>query len=158
MLPLLKICFLFIILYGNVNINAQTNYTNAFGVSIGDASGLTFKHMLNTKKGIDLSMGFPAFNGVLVSGLYEIHHGLNETDLLLYYGCGAHIGTRNYGRYHHQTGSIGIDGIIGAEYSFTEAPINIAIDWKPSINFASDFGIWPFGFGVSLRLIIAQPI
>src|SRR5450759_676759 len=59
-----------------------------------------------------------------------------------YYGGGAHIGFYN-GNYVYWGNNgttytiIGIDGILGIEYTFSEIPINIGIDWKPALNLLS---------------------
>ena len=46
---------------------------------------------------------------------------------------------------------IGIDGIIGLEYSFTEIPINVSIDWKPVLNIIGYSGFWGDGGALSVR-------
>jgi hypothetical protein len=46
--------------------------------------------------------------------------------------------------------SFGIDGVLGLDYKFNGAPINMSIDWQPSFDFTySEFaGNWG---GISLR-------
>ena len=75
-----------------------------------------------------------------------------------YYGGGAHIGFWNGNNVKWGTAGtsytvIGIDGILGIEYSFSEAPINIGIDWKPAINIIGYTGFWGDGGALSIRYI-----
>ena len=74
-----------------------------------------------------------------------------------YYGGGAHIGFWNgnssWGERDRAYTIIGIDGIIGIEYNFTEAPINIGLDWKPAINLTGYTGFWGDGGALSVRYI-----
>jgi hypothetical protein len=48
---------------------------------------------------------------------------------------------------------VGLDGILGLEYSFVGIPINISVDWKPAFNFAGHSGFWADGGAISIRYI-----
>jgi hypothetical protein len=48
---------------------------------------------------------------------------------------------------------IGVDGILGLEYNFSEVPINISIDWKPAFNLVGYSRFFGDGGALSLRYI-----
>ena len=75
-----------------------------------------------------------------------------------YYGLGAHIGFwdgnyTNWGTPGENYAVIGVDGIIGLEYNFSEIPFNIGLDWKPAINIIGFTGFWADGGALSIRYI-----
>jgi hypothetical protein len=47
---------------------------------------------------------------------------------------------------------MGIDGILGIEYTFDDAPINLGLDLKPSLNLFGYTGLWA-EFGLSARYV-----
>ena len=125
---------------------------------MGYRRGLTLKHFVGSKAAFEgiLSTRWSGFD---ITGLYEIHNIAFEVDRLRwYYGGGAHIGFWNgdnvtWGDEGSSYTVIGIDGILGIEYSFSEAPINIGIDWKPAINLVGYTGFWADGGALSIRYI-----
>jgi hypothetical protein len=137
-------------------VKAQ-EYKTALGIRAGLSSGLTIKHFKSRSA---------AFEGLLTTrwagfdftGLYEVHNRAFDVDHLnWYYGGGAHIGFYNgdnvtWGRAGAGYTVIGIDGIIGIEYTFSEIPINLGIDWKPAINFVGYSGLWSEG-AISARYV-----
>ncbi|MOA64483.1 hypothetical protein D3C78_1905470 [compost metagenome] len=73
-------------------------------------------------------------------------------------GGGAHIGSYRY-KYNHDDYhevNFGLDGILGLEYTFSGAPINIGIDWKPELNFTGYEGFYPDNFALSIRFTFGR--
>ena len=101
---------------------------------------------------------FSRWHGFDITGLYEIHNqAFDKTISGWFYGFGAHIGFYNgdyvrMGRPGSTYNVLGVDGIIGLEYSFTEAPINLGLDLKPALNLIGYTGFWA-DFGLSVRYI-----
>ena len=124
------------------------DYSTAIGVRLGTGTGLTVKHFIN-KKGAIEGMLLTRWPGFDITGLYEIHGEAFETNHLnWYYGFGAHIGFYNgdyveWGSPGSTYTVFGIDGIIGIEYTFREAPFNLGIDFKPMLNLVGYTGLWP---------------
>jgi hypothetical protein len=116
-----------------------SSYTTAIGVKIYPGA-LSVKHFTSTNKAIE-GLGYFWQYGFRVTGLYEIHGDINGAPGLKWYvGPGAHIGTWNDKWKKDYPGresglQLGIDGVLGLDYKFKGAPINLSFDWQPSFNF-----------------------
>ena len=138
-------------------VSAQ-DYNTGVGLRAGLSQGLTLKHFIGDKAALEgiLSTRWQGFD---ITGLYEIHNEAFEVEHLnWYYGGGAHIGfwdgdNVSWGDPGSTYTIIGIDGILGIEYNFTEAPINISLDWKPAINIIGNSNFWGDGGAISIRYI-----
>jgi hypothetical protein len=88
-------------------------------------------------------------------GLFEIENIMGGIDgLCWYFGPGAHIQFEEGTRFYAGSYYFGIDGVIGVDWKIRNAPINISLDWQPSLdfdqskNFKGGFG------GLGLRYVI----
>jgi len=138
-------------------VNAQ-DYRTGVGLRGGTYNGLTIKHFLGERTAVEGLLS-TRWGGFEITGLYEIHNPAFEVDRLKwYYGLGGHIGfyngnKTNWGTYGTSYTVIGVDGILGLEYSFTEFPINVGIDWKPAFNFVGYSRFFGDGGAFSIRYI-----
>jgi len=134
------------------------DYKTGLGLRAGTSPGLTVKQFLNRKAAFEGLVTFK-WGGLDISGLYEVHNMAFEVDQLnWYYGFGAHIGfwdgsNTPWGHYDRSYAVIGAAGILGIEYSFSEVPINVGIDWKPVLNIVGDPGLWADEAAISVRYI-----
>jgi hypothetical protein len=127
----------------------SSTYRTALGVKIWDGGGITLKHFFNEKNAGEL-IGYFWYRGVRFTGLYEIHGDINgATGLKWYVGPGAHIGF--YNDKYGGGGVIGIDGVIGLDYKINSAPINLSLDWQPSLEFGSSRGFTGGWGGLGIR-------
>lgn len=137
-------------------VSAQ-EYKTGIGLRGGFSSGLTIKHFTNRKVALE-GLLTTRWQGFVITGLYEVHNqAFDVAHLNWYYGGGAHIGFYNGNYVYWGTNGttytiVGIDGILGIEYTFSEIPINIGIDWKPALNLIGYSGIWSEG-GISVRYV-----
>jgi len=137
-------------------LNAQ-DYNTGIGFRFGTGNGFTVKHFFNESGSVE-GMLTTKWHGFDITGLYEKHDRAFEADRLRwFYGFGAHIGFYNgdyveWGSPGSTYNVLGIDGIIGLEYSFTEAPINLGIDLKPALNIIGYTGFYA-DFALSVRYI-----
>lgn len=138
-------------------ITAQAQpYETGIGLRGGFSSGLTVKHFLNETTAVEgiLSTRWRGFN---ITGLYEVHKSPFAVDgLSWYYGGGGHIGfwDGSHTSWADDNASytvIGIDGVLGLEYSFVEVPLCISLDWKPAMNLIGYSGFWGDGGALSIR-------
>jgi len=139
-------------------VHAQ-DYSNAIGFRGGLSNGITGKHFLGNNSAVEGILA-TRWNGLNVTALYELHKfNMFDTERLnLYYGAGAHIGFWNGAEVKWVDDSatyvvLGIDGIVGLEYNFTEVPLNVSIDYKPAFNLIGVTGFWGDEFALSLRYI-----
>ncbi len=133
----------------------SSSYKTALGVKVWDGGGISLKHFFNKNAG-EL-IGYFYGHGFRLTGLYEIHGPISgATGLKWYLGPGAHIGfyDGHHGNHFHYDDHththIGIDGVIGLEYKFRGAPINVSIDWQPAFEFG-DGGIYGNWGGLGIR-------
>jgi hypothetical protein len=139
--------------------NAQ-DYNTGIGLRGGFANGITIKHFVSSKAAFEGIIA-SRWRGLELTGLYEVHGRAFQTERMKWYiGFGAHVGFWN-GDYTHkywgESGTsytvVGLDGILGLEYSFVEVPFNIGIDWKPAFNLVGYPGFWADGGALSIRYI-----
>ncbi len=144
-----------IILFSTFALNAQSqstnssSYTTALGVKVWDGGGISLKHFFNDRNAGELIAYF--YNhGIRFTGLYEIHGPIEGVSGLKWYiGPGAHIGF--YNTKHGDGAFIGIDGVLGLDYKFNGAPINISLDWQPSFEFGDNRGFVGSWGGLGIR-------
>lgn len=134
--------------------NAQ-GYDNAIGGRFGAANGVTFKTTLGGNKMVDLIANFRSnstYSYFRVTGLYEIYNPINNAaGLNWYYGLGGTVGTVKYKPTRDNDLYLGVDGVLGLDYKFADAPINLSLDWKPAIGLVPDTDFDASGVGLSLR-------
>lgn len=135
-------------------IKAQ-NYKNAIGGRFGVANGITFKTFTSGNRAWDLIANFrdtKAYSTFRFTALYEIHNSLGgEPGLQWYYGGGGTVGTFKWKPGNENDIYVSADGVLGLDYKFTGAPINVAIDWKPALELTPNTGFDEKGFGLSIR-------
>ena len=97
------------------------DYKTAIGAKLWTGGGISVKTFINFDR-----------YGTRITGLYEIHGNLSSEGALKWYvGPGAHVGL-----YKGIT-AVGIDGVVGIDYKFTNMPLNLALDWQPSFELGS---------------------
>lgn len=155
---------LFVLIGGlTLTANAQNDYDQAIGLRGGPANGITYKKALGEGTYLE-AMASLRWGGFIVTGLYEITQNLDTQSPRFnwYYGFGGHVGFWS-GYYNNNLWFdedrnefmvVGADGIIGIEYTFEEAPINISADWKPVINLIGADNFAGFNSGaISVRYV-----
>lgn len=145
---------------------SEAGYTTSVGIRGGFTSGISLKHFITSTAALEGIVG-TRFNGLSITGLYEIHkaNALQVPNLTWEYGIGGRLGYyygRNYyrGRPHGWDGryltAVGVVGIIGLEYRLDEIPFTVSLDLMPNIY----LNHWDYGFrnfidaSFSLRYIL----
>ncbi len=147
---------LFLITLSLLSQNANAQYKHAIGGRFGAANGISFKTFNhNYDRALDLILNFQSRNDYSYfrfTGLYEIHQDIENADgLRWYYGFGGTLGSRNYKPTDNNELLLGIDGVIGLDYKFNGVPINLSLDWKPTLEVAPNTGLNAEGVGLSFR-------
>lgn len=153
-----KIVFAIVLLWCGISSGAQssstskgTDYQTALGVKVWDGAGITLKHFISQDRAVE-AIGYFYKRGFRLTGLYEIHGDISGASGLKWYvGPGAHLGFYNNKYYNENKVVLGIDGVLGLDYKFNTAPINISLDWQPSFEFASGFGFNGNWGGLGIR-------
>lgn len=137
--------------------NESSSYTTALGVKLwGDGGGISFKHFVSPNRALE-GIAYFWSRGTRITGLYEFHFDFaGAPGLKWYVGPGAHVGFYNtyYDKYYPYGNSgsyIGIDGVLGLDYKFTGAPINLSLDWQPSFEFGPYRGFVNSWGGLGIR-------
>lgn len=141
-----------------VSLNAQ-NYYTGIGFRGGLSNGLTIKHFVDADKAIEGIIA-ARWGGVLITALIEFDNDFNAEGLTWYYGAGAHIGfwdtPKNASWWNDgdvTSPIVGVDGILGIEYTFPRFPISLSLDWKPAINLIGFTGAWADSGAMSIRYV-----
>jgi len=144
-----------VLLFGAINTQAQSksmnssSYKTALGVKVWDGAGVSLKHFFTGNQAGEL-IGYFWRDGVRVTGLYEIHGDFQGAPGLKWYiGPGGHIGF--YDARYGDGVFAGIDGVIGLDYKFRGAPINVSLDWQPSFEFGDGRGFTGSWGGLGVR-------
>jgi hypothetical protein len=139
--------------------NETSSYNTALGVKVwGNGGGISVKHFIGDNHALE-GIGYFWSGGIRVTGLYEFHFDIaGAPGLKWYVGPGAHVGfyndkyyDPNYSNGNGSGAYIGIDGVLGLDYKFTGAPINLSIDWQPSFEFGSNRGFVNSWGGLGIR-------
>lgn len=134
--------------------NAQ-DYRNAIGGRFGTANGITFKTTLGSNKMLELIANFrnnDGFKYFRVTGLYEIYNPIQGAQgLNWYYGIGGTVGSRTRTFDDRNQAYLSVDGVLGLDYKFTEAPLNLSLDWKPAVELAPGTNFDSSGLGLGIR-------
>lgn len=151
----MKILLVIALTAGSMNVAAQSmgrTYTTALGVKVWDGGGISLKHFISPSVALE-GIGYFWYRGARITGLYEFHFDINGAPGLKWYiGPGAHLGFYNDNLPYNERGGTfaGIDGVLGLDYKFNNAPINMSLDWQPSIEFGNRGFVGGWG-GLGIR-------
>jgi len=136
-----------------------------YKTAIGIKGGFPYYGSLNLKHFFGASAGEFRLGGgrhdFFIQGLYEKNYGLGQ-GFEWYWGVGGHLGFWNYGyneghyyknKYYDRGSYGGIDGVLGIEYTFTEIPLNLAVDAGPAVNIFPYTDVY-FGAAIAARFAI----
>ena len=151
----MKRIFVLVLFTALLSIQAVAQeYKTSLGLRAGWPYGLTVKHFLNKTNALEGILA-SSWQGFVVTGLYENENWTgNYPGLNWFWGAGAHIGFWDNNPHVNTTGSVlGIDGIIGLEYTFDEIPLNLSVDLLPSLNIFGTLGWGGLGAALSIRYV-----
>ncbi len=144
--------------------NAQT-YRTALGARLGHPLSASYKTFLAaSSNAIEVHVGtwgYSRYRRMNASVGYQVHRPIPDLEgLMWYFGAGGSVFFWNWKGDHGEgelNTSFGIQGYLGLDYAFSDAPINISVDWVP-LFFVNGYGNGFSGtFGaVGVRYILAR--
>jgi len=154
-----KYLFTLVILFGLLNFTYSQDYRTAVGLRLGYPGAISYKTFVSESSAFEGYAGFRGYDGfsnVLVVGLlYQKHNDINldgVSGLKWYYGAGGNISLTSGGS------GIGISGVLGLDYSFDDIPLNLSLDWIPTVILAgrSYSGFTPSFGAFTARYILTR--
>ena len=137
----------------SLTANAQ-DYKNAIGGRFGSANGVSFKTGLNKNAMLELIGNFRSNKGysyIQVTGLYEVYNPIAGAEgLNWFYGGGATIGSVKVKGFDGDV-YLGANGVLGLDYKFKAAPINLSLDWIPTFQLTPSTGFYSGDIGLGIR-------
>ncbi len=128
-------------------------YKKAIGIKFPVGTGLSYKKFITPKAAMEFQALY-AREHFRLSGLYEFHFPFAKAEGLSWYvGPGAHLGfyKNEFQKSYNSRMDIGIDGVLGLDYKFNGIPINVSLDWQPSVSFSGNSGTNAAYGGVAIR-------
>jgi hypothetical protein len=131
-----------------------TGYNTVAGIRLGSAPGITGKTAIGGRMAVE-GLITTRWDGVILTGLAEVTSPIVKTQGLGWYiGGGAHVGFWDFpGSDTGTEFALGVDGILGMEYTFVDIPLNLSLDWKPMFNIVSETTFVWDDFALSVRYV-----
>ncbi len=138
-------------------------FKTAIGARLGSPLSISFKTHINESNAIELIAGRRGYTGYgwwNVGAAYQIHKPLEIGDidgLQYYFGVGASAFFWNYDDvfFDETTTSMGIQGYLGAQYTFENTRISVTTDWIPTYFVSSFIAGFGGGYGgVGIRYVL----
>ncbi len=137
----------------------QSEYKSAIGLRFGYPVSLSYKTFISEPGAIEAFVGFRSWSGysrISLGALYQHHMQFPDVEgLKWYFGGGASVGFNNYSDSAYDdesTFGIGIIGCLGLDYKFANAPVNLSLDWTPTVI----IGGYGDGFGAGYGALSAR--
>ena len=146
------------------SIHAQ-DYSSAIGARLGSPLSASYKMFINDNgHAVEGIAGFRSYSGyswVTVGAAYQLHNDISSVDgLYWYYGAGVSAFFWSFNNdfiagADQSSLSLGLQGYLGLDYTFAGAPVNVSVDWVPTVfigGFGSGFGA---GYGaLAVRYVL----
>lgn len=145
----LKFACVAAILFLSISIKAQ-DYRLGLGARFTNAqatvnNAISLRYFLNQRTALE---GLVSFDPFTIGVLYERFQPLAGSRLNWFIGGGGYVSLNN------NDNVLGAAGIIGLDYSFKNAPVNISLDWKPELNLIEDVNFEAAAVGLGIRFIL----
>jgi hypothetical protein len=158
---IIKLTLFCLLLLSFRSVNAQHDYETAIGIRINGGAGVTLRHDLGNSKSME-GILYMRWGGIDLTGLFQVNYPVfKEPGFRAYFGIGGNVGVfdSDKGPWFDEDddGSqvvAGVDGQIGLEYTFKNFPLNLSIDWKPTVYLLGEQDIYAGDVGLSVRYVL----
>jgi hypothetical protein len=140
------------LLFCNRQTASAQDYRLGLGIRLSNAtptlnSSFSGKYFISERSAVEGLVSFGSRFGV--GALLELHQNFAGTPgLRWFYGAGGYVGWQDKETYFGPT------GILGLDYKFPNAPVNLAIDWKPELDIIPDINFVPDAFAFTIRFTL----
>jgi hypothetical protein len=145
----ITLCLVCLTIGGLFNYASAQDYKVAIGVRLSSASptlsnSVSVKYFMDDQNAVEGLVSFGSRFGI--GGLYERHTLIGATPAFTwFYGGGGFIGFQNNNTY------VGPQGVVGLDYKFPNAPLNLSLDWKPELDIIPAIDFVPDAFALTVR-------
>jgi len=145
----IAICILLLVTSSCINRLSAQDYKLAMGIRFSSASptlsnSFSVKYFMDETNAVEGLISFGTRFGI--GGLYERHQLIGGTPAFTWFwGLGGYVGWQDNNTFLGPTGAIGLD------YKFSNAPLNLSIDWKPELDILPNINFVPDAFGITAR-------
>jgi hypothetical protein len=146
---IISLCVVCLAFGSLINRLSAQDYKVAIGVRFSSASptlsnAVSIKYFMDESNALEGLVSFGTRFGL--GALYERHQLIGGTPAFKwFYGGGSYIGFQD-GRTW-----LGPTGIIGLDYKFQNAPLNLSLDWKPELDLLPTIDFVPDAFALTAR-------
>jgi len=133
------------------------DFSTSVGARLGSPLSASIKHFISDVDAIEAFVGYRGnrrYNWISINGAYQRHRSFGLSDefapLNWYYGAGAGVYFYSYDfgplfmDDDYATAAIGLSGYLGLQYPFQSIPLEVTVDWVPTLFLGSGFNR---GFG-----------
>jgi len=144
----------FLTISGLYNRLSAQDYKLAIGLRFSTAAptlnnGISVKYFIDSSNAVEGLLSFGSRVGI--GGLYEKYQLIGGTPAFTwFYGGGAYVGFENGQTWFGPTGVVGLD------YKFSSAPVDLSLDWKPELDIVPSINFVPDAFGLSARFVFGH--
>ena len=151
-----KVLFIAILLVIMLVVAKGQDYRTSIGIRAGVPYGLTIKHFMSEEHAFEGILA-SRWGGFAITGLWEKEYWTGEyPGLNWFWGLGAHVGFWDNTPYYNSintNATVGVDAILGLEYTFDEIPLNLSLDLLPSVNLIGYSGWNGINGALSIRYV-----
>jgi hypothetical protein len=146
---IIPLCLVLLVVSSLFNSVSAQDYKVAIGVRFSSASptlsnSVSVKYFLDESNAVEGLVSFG--NRFGIGGLYERHQLIGGTPAFKwFYGGGGYVGFQDGQTW------LGPTGVIGLDYKFQNAPLNLSIDWKPELDIVPSINFVPDAFALTAR-------
>jgi hypothetical protein len=146
---IIPLCLVFLAASGLFDRVSAQDYKVAIGVRFSSAAptlsnSVSVKYFMDESNALEGLVSFGDRFGL--GALYEKHQLIGGTPAFKwFYGGGGYIGFENGQTW------LGPTGVVGLDYKFQNAPLNLSLDWKPELDIIPKINFVPDAFALTAR-------
>ncbi|MDF2192816.1 hypothetical protein [Paraflavitalea sp. CAU 1676] len=132
--------------------SAAQDYRLGLGVRLSNStptinSSFSAKYFIHERSAVEGLVSWGSRFGV--GALLELHQSFaGAQGLRWFYGVGPYVGWQDSETF------LGPMGVLGLDYKFPNAPVNLSLDWKPELDIIPEINFVPDAFALTVRFTL----